>query len=257
VSFKCTGDIGSGSIQLRSHTDVEKPENNVEIDLTEPVSLTFSLKYLVNFCKASGMSDQVKLCLSNEVPLLVEYGLQSNSYLRFYLAPKVRPQSLCYIQRLANWARSVTRSKCFMINYYATSGMISGYTWRFSGGALFMYACSVYQVHTGCYCARLARGCICGIDSRPAAGMRCCSMAGTNPADVTRLAISDNGKKSTIYNHSLHSPLASYLLTPSPPLILATSFLVAAMASDTLIPDTRVLAIASHVRVTRSLLGGL
>lgn len=64
----------------------------MEIDLTEPVSLTFSLKYLVNFCKASGLSAQVKLCLSNEVPLLVEYSLQdnSNSYLRFYLAPKVR-----------------------------------------------------------------------------------------------------------------------------------------------------------------------
>ncbi|KAF2750583.1 proliferating cell nuclear antigen [Sporormia fimetaria CBS 119925] len=89
VSFKCNGDIGSGSIQLRSHTDIDKPQNNVEIDLSEPVSLTFSLKYLVNFCKASGLSEQVKLCLSNEVPLLVEYGMPENSYLRFYLAPKI------------------------------------------------------------------------------------------------------------------------------------------------------------------------
>lgn len=75
---------------LRSHTDVNKPELNVDIALSEPVALTFSLKYLVNFCKASGLSTQVKLCLSNEVPLLVEYSLASNSYLRFYLAPKVR-----------------------------------------------------------------------------------------------------------------------------------------------------------------------
>ncbi|KAF2756612.1 hypothetical protein EJ05DRAFT_502109 [Pseudovirgaria hyperparasitica] len=89
VKFSCNGDIGSGSVTLRSHTNVDKPENNVEIDLTEPVALTFSLKYLVNFCKASGLSGQVKLCLSNEVPLLVEYGLASNSYLRFYLAPKI------------------------------------------------------------------------------------------------------------------------------------------------------------------------
>lgn len=69
---------------------MEKPEENVEIDLSEPVALTFSLKYLVNFCKASGLSSSVKLCLSNEVPLLVEYSLANNSYLRFYLAPKVR-----------------------------------------------------------------------------------------------------------------------------------------------------------------------
>jgi len=89
VKFACNGDIGSGAVTLRSHTDVEKPDKNIEINLTEPVALTFSLKYLVNFCKASGLSDQVKLCLSNEVPLLVEYALSNNSYLRFYLAPKV------------------------------------------------------------------------------------------------------------------------------------------------------------------------
>lgn len=89
VKFACTGDIGNGSVTLRQHTDVENAEKNVEISLTEPVALTFSLKYLVNFCKAAGLSGQVKLCLSNEVPLLVEYGLANNSYLRFYLAPKV------------------------------------------------------------------------------------------------------------------------------------------------------------------------
>ncbi|MCJ1402468.1 proliferating cell nuclear antigen [Xylographa trunciseda] len=89
VKFACQGDIGNGSVTLRSHTNVEKPEQNVEIELTEPVALTFSLKYLVNFCKASGLSSTVKLCLSNEVPLLVQYELSSNSYLRFYLAPKI------------------------------------------------------------------------------------------------------------------------------------------------------------------------
>lgn len=69
---------------------MEKPGESVEIELSEPVSLTFSLKYLVNFCKASALSNTVKICLSNEVPLLVEYTLAGSSYLRFYLAPKVR-----------------------------------------------------------------------------------------------------------------------------------------------------------------------
>lgn len=90
MKFNCSGDIGNGTISLRSHTNVEDESKNVDIQLSEPVALTFSLKYLVNFCKASGLSDQVKLCLSNEVPLLVEYQLSNNSYLRFYLAPKVR-----------------------------------------------------------------------------------------------------------------------------------------------------------------------
>lgn len=89
VKFACTGDIGNGAVTLRSHQNVEKPDLNIDIELTEPVSLTFSLKYLVNFCKASALSSQVKICLSNEVPLLVEYEIQGTSWLRFYLAPKV------------------------------------------------------------------------------------------------------------------------------------------------------------------------
>jgi proliferating cell nuclear antigen len=93
VKFSANGDIGNGSVTLRSNQDVEKEENNIEIELTEPVALTFSLKYLVNFCKAQPLSNRVKVCLSNEVPLLVEYGLAGTSYLRFYLAPKVRVSS--------------------------------------------------------------------------------------------------------------------------------------------------------------------
>lgn len=99
IKFSCTGDIGNGAVTLRSHTNIDKPDQNIEISLSEPVALTFSLKYLVNFCKASGLSGTVKLCLSNEVPLLVEYALASNSYLRFYLAPKV-----CSLQSsLSRW----------------------------------------------------------------------------------------------------------------------------------------------------------
>ncbi|KAK4239696.1 proliferating cell nuclear antigen [Achaetomium macrosporum] len=88
VKFSCQGDIGNGSVTLRQHSNVDKPNESIEIELTEPVSLTFSLKYLVNFCKASALSNTVKICLSNEVPLLVEYSLAGSSYLRFYLAPK-------------------------------------------------------------------------------------------------------------------------------------------------------------------------
>ncbi|KAJ6080356.1 hypothetical protein N7467_010109 [Penicillium canescens] len=88
VKFSCQGDIGNGSVTIRQHTNVDKPEQNVAISLSEPVALTFSLKYLVNFCKASNLSSSVVLHLSQEVPLLVEYGLGSG-HLRFYLAPKI------------------------------------------------------------------------------------------------------------------------------------------------------------------------
>ncbi|CAI6332135.1 unnamed protein product [Periconia digitata] len=89
VEFEAAGDIGKGRVGLRASPNLEKPDEAVEIELAEPVELTFSLKYLVNFCKASGLSDRVNLSLSAEVPLLVEYTMQHNSYLRFYLAPKI------------------------------------------------------------------------------------------------------------------------------------------------------------------------
>lgn len=112
MKFSAAGDIGNGSVTLRSHTNMEKPALNVDIDLSEPVSLTFSLKYLVNFCKAAGMAEQVKVCLSNEVPLLVEYQLGGGSYLRFYLAPKVRFKLAPFTrQRIADLCRLVMKSK--------------------------------------------------------------------------------------------------------------------------------------------------
>ncbi|KAK0733507.1 proliferating cell nuclear antigen, N-terminal domain-containing protein [Lasiosphaeria miniovina] len=89
IKFSSQGDIGNGSVTLRQHTNVDKPAESIEIELNEPVALTFSLKYLVNFCKASGLSTTVKICLSNEIPLLVEYTLAGSSFLRFYLAPKI------------------------------------------------------------------------------------------------------------------------------------------------------------------------
>lgn len=90
IKFSCQGDIGNGAVTIRQYTDVEHPERSTTIRLSEPVALTFSLKYLVNFCKASALSDKVILSLSQEVPLQVEYSLGSGTgHLRFYLAPKV------------------------------------------------------------------------------------------------------------------------------------------------------------------------
>jgi hypothetical protein len=129
VKFACQGDIGSGSVQLRQHSNVEKPSENVEIDLTEPVSLTFSLKYLTNFCKASGLSDSVKLCLSSEVPLLVEYGMQNNSHLRFYLAPKVYSFHISLHRTFSNHYRLAMRSDQ-METMFRLSNMFSRLIWR-------------------------------------------------------------------------------------------------------------------------------
>ena len=41
--------------------------------MNQHVSLTFSLKYLVNFSKSASLSSKVQLMMSNDVPLLVSF----------------------------------------------------------------------------------------------------------------------------------------------------------------------------------------
>jgi hypothetical protein len=132
VKFGCTGDIGSGSVTLRQHANVDKEELNVDIQLSEPVSLTFSLKYLVNFCKASGLSSRVKLCLSTDVPLMVEYSLANNSYLRFYLAPKVSQAVNFHSEHELIQYRLATRSRYELQRNRAHASGMKGCLWRFN-----------------------------------------------------------------------------------------------------------------------------
>lgn len=93
VTFSCEGDIGSGSVTVKPNAGVDEKEGtSTVIELTEPVTLTFSLKYLVNFTKATPLSNQVVLSMSEDIPLLVEYPLvkdSKGSHLRFFLAPKL------------------------------------------------------------------------------------------------------------------------------------------------------------------------
>ena len=47
-------------LQCRQNTNVDKPEDATVIDLQEPVSLSFALRYLNSFAKASPLSSQVR-----------------------------------------------------------------------------------------------------------------------------------------------------------------------------------------------------
>lgn len=60
----------------------------VFIEMSQHVTLTFSLKYLVNFSKSAALAPQVRLMLKSDVPLLVEY-LFGQGHVRYYLAPKI------------------------------------------------------------------------------------------------------------------------------------------------------------------------
>lgn len=59
------------------------------IEMNEPVSLTFALRYLNSFSKATPLSNTVTLSMSSELPVAVEYKIAEMGYIRFYLAPKI------------------------------------------------------------------------------------------------------------------------------------------------------------------------
>jgi len=94
VKFSATGDLGTGNILCRPTSAADsKPEESVSIELNEPVTLTFALRYLNLFTKASSLSTTVTMKLSKDIPLVVEYRIDELGYVRYYLAPRIEDEN--------------------------------------------------------------------------------------------------------------------------------------------------------------------
>jgi len=90
--------MGTGSIVCKSTHAVDDPEEAVVVKCEEEVSLTFALRYLNFFAKATPLSSTVILRMSPEVPLVTEYKISDDKnktdigHIRFYLAPKIEDE---------------------------------------------------------------------------------------------------------------------------------------------------------------------
>lgn len=62
--------------------------------MEEPVSLTFALRYMNSFTKATPLANQVTISLSSDLPVVVEYKVEEMGCIRFYLAPKVEEEDV-------------------------------------------------------------------------------------------------------------------------------------------------------------------
>lgn len=90
VRFTVSGSIGTGNILTRAREGTgEKQDDKVVIDMEEPVELSFALRYLNFFTKATPLSGQVIISMSPDVPVVVEYPIEDFGYVKFYLAPKI------------------------------------------------------------------------------------------------------------------------------------------------------------------------
>merc|ERR1711865_1333984 len=80
VKFSVKGDLGTGNITRRTSTkgEDEKEEEKTIVKADEPIELTFALRYLTMFTKATPLSGTVILKLSPDVPLVVEYMIQDH-----------------------------------------------------------------------------------------------------------------------------------------------------------------------------------
>mmetsp|Transcript_31194 Transcript_31194/g.65780 ORF Transcript_31194/g.65780 Transcript_31194/m.65780 type:complete len:261 (-) Transcript_31194:168-950(-) len=89
VKFHVTGDLGAGNVLIRQNNTSEKDEEKVLIEMEEPVELTFALRYLNFFTKATALGPTVILSMSPDVPVVVEYPIGETGHIKYYLAPKI------------------------------------------------------------------------------------------------------------------------------------------------------------------------
>ncbi len=88
ISFAVTGDIASGEMELKEN-NTDKPSEKISIDVDTEIFQSFSLTFLNSFCKAGALSDSVRLYMSENTPLVVEYQMGDLGELKYYLAPKL------------------------------------------------------------------------------------------------------------------------------------------------------------------------
>jgi len=89
VRFSVSGDLGTGNVLIRANSAPEKEEDKVLIDMEEPVELTFALRYLNFFTKATSLGPCVIISMSPDVPIVVEYPIEESGHIKYYLAPKI------------------------------------------------------------------------------------------------------------------------------------------------------------------------
>ena len=96
VKFAVAGDMGTGSITLKQNSSIDDDEDDViSVKVEEECTLTFALRYLNFFAKATPLSSTVILKMSPEVPLSVCYQIGDNGdmgQLQYFLAPKIEDE---------------------------------------------------------------------------------------------------------------------------------------------------------------------
>lgn len=88
ATFSVSGTTGNGTITLGKFETAK--DDSLDIQCETKVELSFALRFLTLFTKAAPLADTVRLDLSSERPLMVQFDLEDDAgYIKYYLAPKV------------------------------------------------------------------------------------------------------------------------------------------------------------------------
>ncbi|XP_032236381.1 proliferating cell nuclear antigen-like [Nematostella vectensis] len=94
IDFTVSGESGSGKVHLKQNASVDKESEEISIELNEAVNLTFALRYMNFFSKATPLSSSVTLSLKKDIPLVVEYTFADLGHVKYYLAPKIDDEEM-------------------------------------------------------------------------------------------------------------------------------------------------------------------
>lgn len=87
VKFAVSGDLGAGSITMRANIS-EKADERLILTVQEPVAMSFALRYLNLFNKGASLSEEIRISLTSEVPVMLKFIFDLGE-LQYFLAPKI------------------------------------------------------------------------------------------------------------------------------------------------------------------------
>lgn len=64
-----------------------QPGGGTTIEMREPISAVFALRYMNSFTRATPLENRVTFYLSSELPMVIEYQMAEMEYVRYYIAP--------------------------------------------------------------------------------------------------------------------------------------------------------------------------
>ena len=91
VEFAIEGDIGKGNIKLKPSSESGDGANDmVTLSLEDDLNQSYSLLYLSRFTKGTQLSPRVKISMSSEFPLQIEYLFPEDmGFMQYYIAPQI------------------------------------------------------------------------------------------------------------------------------------------------------------------------